>query len=173
MGLLRALVAGAVAAAVACTLPGAATAAPASTTFRVAGVETAFSSTSAAFSGAAAGDRGDRGVWTTSITRTRFDSSGQSTITGGAFSMSTIGPGWTADRVTGAVAGGSVQKTSGFAGCTNERFLVLISLTGVATRSSSDGTGGFIGQLTHYRTFFFGSCRTYFASVAGQIVFEY
>jgi hypothetical protein len=137
------------------------------------GLETAFSSTSAAFSGAAVGDSGDKGAWTTSITRTQFDASGQSTITGGTFSMSTIGRGWTADRVTGAVAGGSVQKTSGFAGCTNERFLVLVSLTKVATRSSSDGTGGFIGQLTHYRTFFFGACRTYFASIAGQVVFDY
>lgn len=52
--------------------------------------------------------------------------------------MKTLSPSWTTDWVTGAVAGGFVQKSSGFTGCTNEKFAVTVSLIDVviAPRSS-------------------------------------
>jgi hypothetical protein len=164
---------GTVAAATLAAFPGTAAAAPVSTTFVVAGAETWFTSTSASFSGTGTGDQGDRALWRTSITRTQFNSVGQSTITGGAFSMATISPSWTTDQVAGTVDGGFVQKTSGFTGCTNETFSVLVSLRDVATKSTAGGSGSFVGQLTHHRRSIFGACRTYFATINGVVSLSY
>jgi hypothetical protein len=135
-------------------------------------VETAFTSTSATFAGTGTGNAGDRAAWAVSLTRTRFDS-GQSTITGGTFTMRTVSASWTTDWVKGTVAGGSVQKTSGFTGCTNEKFTVNVSLTGVATKTTADGTGTFAGELTHHRTSFFGSCVIYGATITGVVRLSY
>ncbi len=96
-GLGTAMLAGAALAVV----PAGAVAAPASNTFAVRGVETAFTSTSATFLGTGTGIQGDRAAWTTTLTRTRFDSVGQSTITGGTLGMKTINPSWATDWVTG------------------------------------------------------------------------
>jgi hypothetical protein len=170
---IRLLAAGAVVAAGLASFPAAAAAAPTSTAFAVIGAETAFSSTSATFVGKATGNLGDRGAWTTSITRTPFTSTGQSTITGGSFAMTTLGPAWAIDFVTGAVTGGSVQKLPGSTGCTNETFGVTVEIAGVATSTTTGGTGQFSGVLTHYRALIFGTCRTYFASIAGQVIFDY
>ncbi len=153
--------------------PAGAVAAPASATFAVKGLEIAFTSTSATFSGVGTGTEGDKAAWTTSLTRTRFTSAGQSTITGGTLSMKTFSPSWTTDWVTGTVGGGFVQKTSGFAGCTNETFAVTVSLTDVATKTTTDGTGAFSGELTHRRTMIFGACRIYAATITGQVTFDY
>ena len=169
----RILAAGALTAAGLAVFPAATAAAPASTSFDVVGVETAFTSTSATFAGKARGNAGDRGAWTTSITRTPFTSTGQSTITGGSFAMKTVSPTWTTDFVTGTASGGFVQRLQGAPGCTNETFGVTVQLTGVATRTSTGGTGQFVGVLTHYRAFIFGVCRTYFASIAGRVAFDY
>jgi hypothetical protein len=87
--------------------------------------------------------------------------------------MRTISPSWTTDRATGVVAGGSVQKTSGFTGCTNEKFAVAVSLTDVATKTTAGGTGTFGGQLTHHRTSIFGACVTYGATVTGIVTLSY
>jgi hypothetical protein len=170
---IRTLATGALAAAGLGVLPAAAAAAPASASFDVLGVETAFSATSATFAGKAKGDAGDRGAWTTSITRTPFTATGQSTITGGTFAMRTVSPTWTTDFVTGTVTGGSVQRLPGPPGCTNETFGLTVQLADVATSTTTGGTGQFVGLLTHYRAMIFGACRTYFASVAGQAVFAY
>ncbi len=164
---------GMLAAATLAAIPATATAAPASTTFIVTGAETWFTSTSASFSGTGTGDQGDRAFWRTSITRTAFNSAGQSTITGGTFSMTTLSPSWTTDQVRGTVDGGFVQKTSGFTGCTNETFAVTVSLMDVATSSTAGGTGSFVGQLTHHRRTIFGACRTYFATIAGVVSLSY
>lgn len=158
--------------AAAVAFPAAAVAAPASTNFAVSGVETAFTSTSATFSGTGSGNAGDRAAWTVSITRTPF-ASGLSTITGGKFSMRTVSPSWTTDWVAGTVAGGFVQKTAGFSGCTNEKFSISVSLTDVTTRTTAGGTGSFIGQLTHHRTSIFGACVTYGATVTGVVTLSY
>lgn len=171
--MLRTLAASGLAAAAVAALPTAAAAAPASTTWDLLGVETAFTSTSATFSGKGSGDAGDKSAWTTSITRTPFTATGQSTITGGTFQMKTVSPTWTTDFVTGSVAGGNVQKIAGFVGCTNEQFAVSVLLTGIATSTTTGGTGTFVGVLTHYRAFLFGACRTYFATIAGQAAFDY
>jgi hypothetical protein len=158
--------------ATAAAFPAAAVAAPASNTFAVRGVETAFTSTSATFSGTGTGNAGDRAAWFVSITRTRF-ASGLSTITGGTFTMRTVSPNWTTDWVAGTVAGGSVQKTSGFTGCTNEKFALTVSLTDVATKTTAGGTGTFIGELTHHRTSIFGTCVIYSATVTGVVTLSY
>ena len=154
-------------------VPTPAVAAPSSTAFTVSGVETAFTSTSATFSGRGSGNAGDRAAWAVSITRTRFDATGRSTITGGTFTMRTISPTWTTDWVSGTVAGGFVQKIAGFTGCTNERFSVNVSLVNVATKTSTDGTGAFAGELTHHRTSIFGACVTYGATIAGAVTLSY
>lgn len=169
LGVVTALVVTAALAAV----PTAAVAAPSSTTFTVSGVETAFSSTSATFTGRGSGNGGDRAAWAVSITRTRFDAAGRSTITGGTFTMRTISPTWTTDWVTGTVAGGFVQKIAGFTGCTNERFSVSVSLADVATKTSTGGTGSFAGELTHHRTSIFGACVTYGATITGVVTLSY
>ena len=148
-------------------------AAPASTTFAVRAVETAFTSTSASFSGTGTGDAGERAAWTVSITRTTFDSAGRSILTGGTFTMRTLSPNWTTDWVTGTVAGGFVQKQPGSGGCTNERFDVSVSLTGVATKTTAGGAGTFVGVLTHYRTPILGACVTYGATVTGLVALRY
>lgn len=170
---LRTFAAGTLAVAGFAVFPAAAAAAPASTVFELVGVETAFTSTSATFTGKGAGDAGDKAVWTTSITRTPFTPTGQSTITGGTLSMKTLSPTWTTDFVIGAVAGGNVQKISGFVGCTNETFAVNVALVGITTSTTIGGTGTFAGLLTHYRAVIFGTCRTYFASIGGQATFDY
>jgi hypothetical protein len=172
IGTVRMLASGALAAA-GLAFPAVAAAAPASTSFDVIGAETAFSSTSAAFVGKAWGDAGDRGAWTTGITRTPFTPTGQSTVTGGSFAMKTVSPAWVTDFVTGTVTGGSVQRLPGSPGCANETFGVTVQLAGVATSTTTGGTGQFVGILTHYRALIFGVCRTYFASIAGQVAFDY
>jgi hypothetical protein len=169
----RLLAAGALTAAGLAVFPSATAAAPASASFDVVGVETAFTSTSATFTGKAKGNTGDRGVWTTAITRTPFTPTGQSTVTGGTFAMRTVSPTWTTDFLTGAVSGGAVQRLPGAPGCANETFAVSVQLIGVATRTTAGGVGQFVGVLTHYRTVILGACRTYFASIAGQVVFNY
>ena len=169
----RILVAGTLMAAGLAVFPSVTVAAPASTSFDVVGVETAFTSTSASFTGKARGDAGDRGAWTTSITRTPFTPTGQSTVTGGSFAMKTVSPSWTTDFVTGTVSGGFVQRLPGPPGCTNETFGVTVQLTNVVTSTTAGGTGRFLGVLTHYRAVIFGACRTYFASIAGQVAFDY
>jgi hypothetical protein len=152
--------------------PAVAVAAPASDTFGVTGVETAFTSTSATFSGTGTGDAGDRAAWMVRITRTRF-AAGASTITGGSFTMKTASPSWTTDWVAGAVAGGFVQKTAGFTSCTKEKFALTVSLTDVATKTTAGGTGTFIGELTHHRTSIFGTCVIYGATVTGVVTLSY
>jgi hypothetical protein len=158
--------------ATAAAFPAAAVAAPASNTFGVTGVEIAFTSTSATFSGTGTGNAGDRAAWRVSITRTRF-AAGASTITGGSFTMKTASPSWTTDWVAGAVAGGFVQKTAGFTSCTNEKFALTVSLTDVATKTTAGGTGTFIGELTHHRTSIFGTCVIYGATVTGVVTLSY
>jgi hypothetical protein len=153
--------------------PGAAVAAPASDTFAVKGVESAFTSTSATFSGTGRGNAGDTAAWAVSITRTRFDSAGRSTITGGTFTMKTLSPSWMADWVTGAVADDFVEKTSGFTGCTNEKFAVTVSLMDVATKTTAGGTGTFTGELTHHRASIFGVCFIYGATISGVVTLTY
>jgi hypothetical protein len=170
---VRTLAAGAVAAAGFAVFPASVEAAPASTSFHVIGVETAFTSTSASFAGKARGDAGDRGGWTTGIARTPFTATGASTITGGTFAMKTVSLDWTSDFVTGTVSGGFVQRLPGSPRCTNETFGITVQLAGVATTTSTGGTGQFVGVLTHHRAVILGVCRTYFASIAGQVVFDY
>ena len=167
-----AVAAATLATAAAAAFPSSAVAAPASNTFAVRGVETAFTSTSATFSGTGTGSAGDRAAWNVSITRTRF-ASGLSTITSGAFAMRTVSPSWTTDWVVGTVAGGFVQKTSGFSGCTHEKFALTVSLTDVATKTTAGGTGTFIGELTHHRTSIFGACVIYGATVTGVVTLSY
>lgn len=172
MRMLFAVATATLATAASAVFPAAAIAAPASDTFAVRGIETAFTSTSATFSGTGTGDAGDRAAWSVMITRTPF-ASGVSTITGGTFRMRTVSPSWTTDWVAGSVAGGFVHKTSGFTGCTNEKFALEVSLTGVATKTTAGGIGTFIGELTHHRTSIFGTCVIYAATVNGVVTLSY
>jgi hypothetical protein len=154
-------------------LPGGATAAPASTTFRVSGAEIAFTATQGTFVGKALGNAGDRGPWKAVVDHTRL-SSLPAAITGGSFTMTTVSASWTTiDAVEGRFTGGTIDVVNPGLGCTNQTFAILGTLGIVATSTSSGGSGQVDVLLTHYRVRLFGNCVTYSATVAGTASFTY
>jgi hypothetical protein len=170
---LRIIASGAVIAAALAALPGAATAAPASTTFRVNGVEIAFTATQGTFVGKALGNAGDRGAWKAVVDHTRL-SSLPAAITGGSFRMTTVSASWTTtDAVAGTFTGGTINVVNPGLGCTNQTFAISGTLGSVATSTSSGGNGLFNVLLTHYRARLFGTCVTYSATVTGTASFTY
>src|SRR5919197_2453175 len=95
------------------TLPAGASAAPASTSFAIAGFEYAFTSTVGSFAGAGVGNAGDRAVWST---RVEHDPLGSvpTYINGGSFQMVTRSPTGRLDSVTGTFVhhGGTITTLS-------------------------------------------------------------
>jgi hypothetical protein len=161
------------AAVAALTLPAAASARPASTTFAVTGNEYAFTQTVGSFAGRATGNAGDTGLWNARVEHDPLGSQ-PTYINGGEFQMATA-RGFSADHVTGDFVhhGGQITVLDPGAGCTNQRFLVAGSLDNVTTNTTSGGTGTFSAVLTHYRYSLFGHCVIYNARVAGSVSFAY
>jgi hypothetical protein len=154
-------------------LPAGASAAPASTTFAIAGNEYAFTSTVGSFAGAGLGDKGDRALWNTSVQHDPLGSV-PTHITGGSFRMATWSPTGHTDSVTGAfMNGGTITTLNLGLNCTNQRFQVTGALQGVATSTTSGGHGIFSATLTHHRISLFGHCLIYDASIAGAVSFTY
>jgi hypothetical protein len=153
-------------------LPGSAQAAPASTTFQVEGAEIAFTSTRGTFVGRGLGNAGDRSAWKAVVDHTPL-SSLPAAITGGRFTMASLGPTATADFVTGTFTGGTIAVINPGLGCTNQTFDVSGDLGSVATSTSSGGSGSFDVVLTHYRVRLFGRCVSYAATVSGTATFAY
>jgi hypothetical protein len=169
----RIIASSALTAAALAALPGAANAAPASTTFRVSGAEISFTATQGTFVGKALGNRGDRGAWKAVVEHTQLGSL-PAAITGGSFRMGTVSAGWTTtDAAAGTFTGGTIDVVNPGLGCTNQTFAISGTLGSVATSTSSGGSGLFNVLLTHYRVRLFGNCVTYSATVAGIASFTY
>jgi hypothetical protein len=89
-------------------------------------------------------------------------------ITGGSFQLDTFINGWPS-AIKGSFVGGTVSQTSGFTGCTNQRFSVQGMLAGVGVNGGT-GSGTFRATLTHYRAYvWFVGCVVYAASVSGTV----
>lgn len=168
----RAIVAGVLTAAALAALPAAAEAAPASTTFQIQGAEVAFTSTRGTFVGRGLGNVGDRGAWKAVVDHTPL-SSLPAAITGGRFTMATLGPTATPDFVVGTFTGGTIAVVNPGLGCTNQTYDVSGDVGDVTTSTTSGGTGSFDVLLTHYRVRFFGRCVSYAATVTGTASFAY
>ena len=153
---------------------GAATAAPAATSFAIVGYEYAFTSTVGSFAGTGHGNSGDSAAWNTRVVHDQLGST-PTYVNGGSFAMTTRSTGGHLDFVTGTFAyhGGTITNIDPGAGCTNQRYLVTGTLEDVATTTTSDGSGSFSATLTHYRYSLFGHCVIYKARVAGTVSFSY
>ena len=165
----------AIAAAVAAlALPVAASAAPASTTFRIVGYEYAFTSTVGNFAGTGVGNAGDRALWNTSVQHDQLGST-PTYVNGGVFQMATRSPSGSVDAVDGSFAyhGGTISNINPGANCTNQQYLVTGTLENVSTTDTSGGTGRFRAVLTHFRYSLLGRCIIYKARVVGRVSFVY
>ena len=160
--------------AVALVVPSAASAAPASTTFRLVGYEYAFTQTVGSFAGTALGNAGDIGAWNATVQHDQLGST-PTYVNGGLFELATASPNGSADWVTGTLThhGGTITTLNRGAGCTNQQYLVTGTLQDVATSTTSGGTGSMSVVLTHYRLSLFGRCVIYKARVAGTVSFVY
>jgi hypothetical protein len=132
----------------------------ASYTDNVGGIEIYATSTEGVFTGVASGQL--PGVWSatvfhTPLAGTSTDPTQHATITRGSFKLVS---GWKV--VSGSfLYGGTVDQIGGVgSSCGNQ----VYSVDGTLTNS-----GWFRATLTHYRTWFFGRCLTYGASIAGKV----
>jgi hypothetical protein len=166
------IVAGVTTVAALAALPAAAEAIPDSTTFRVQGIEIAFTSTRATFVGYGRGAAGDHGAWKAVVDHAPL-SSRPAAITGGRFKLVTVSPAPTTDVVAGVITGGTIAVINPGPGCANQTFAVSGNVGNVRTRTSSGGSGVFTVRLTHRRARLLGTCVTYAATVTGSASFAY
>jgi hypothetical protein len=161
-------------AAAALAIPTAASAVPASTSFKITGFEYAFTQTVGFFAGSGTGNAGDRAAWNTSVEHDPLGSN-PTYVNGGSFQMATRSATGRLDFVTGTFVnhGGTITTIDPGAGCTNQRFLVTGRLADVDTSTTAGGTATFSVVLTHYRASVLGRCVAYRASVAGTVSFAY
>jgi hypothetical protein len=91
-------------------------------------------------------------------------------ITGGNFRLNTFINRWPS-TIKGSFVpwGGTVSQTSGFWGCTNQRYTVHGALGNVGINGGY-GSGSFDATLIHYRTnVWLVGCVVYAASVSGTV----
>jgi hypothetical protein len=155
-------------------LPAAASSAPASTSFAIVGYEYAFTSTVGSFAGSGKGVAGGTAYWNATVNHDRLGSN-PTYVNGGPFAMTVRGPGSSVDAVVGTFThhGGKITTLDRGASCTNQKYLVVDTLRGVATTTTSGGYGTFRVTLTHYRHRILGHCVAYKARVAGKVSFSY
>ena len=155
-------------------LPAAASSAPVSTSFKIAGYEYAFTSTVGSFAGNGSGDAGGTAYWNATVKHDRLGSD-PTYVNGGSFAMAIRGPGSSVDAVVGTFThhGGKIMTLDRGANCTNQKYLVADTLNAVSTPTTSNGSGNFMVTLTHYRHRFLGRCVAYKARVSGQVRFAY
>ena len=155
-------------------LPAAASSAPVSTSFKIAGYEYAFTSTVGSFAGNGSGDAGGTAYWNATVKHDRLGSD-PTYVNGGSFAMAIRGPGSSVDAVVGTFShhGGNITTLDPGAGCTNQKYLVADTLRSVSTPTTSNGTGEFRVTLIHYRHRFLGRCIAYKARVSGAVSFTY
>lgn len=155
-------------------LPAAASATPASTSFKIVGYEYAFTSTVGSFAGRGSGDAGDTAAWNAYVKHDRLGSM-PTFITGGSFAMATRSASGALDAVTGTFTyhGGTITTVNPGTNCTNQQYRVRGTLQDVLTTTSSGGSGELAVTLTHYRARLFGRCVAYKARIAGTVSFTY
>ena len=146
-------------------LPSGSVRAAVSATYTISGFEVWPTPTVATFVGAGHGWSGDVAAWRASIVHSLWISP-SGTIDGGEALL------YTSDRtrITGRFSGGTVTLVSEVLPCGDERHHVVGELVDV-TRSDTGavGAGRVEGDLVHHRTWLFGACRSYSASVVGTI----
>src|SRR3954452_12487336 len=84
----------------AAALPGAASSAPLSTSFKIVGYEYAFTSTVGSFAGNGSGDAGGTAYWNANVKHDRLGSD-PTYVNSGPFAMTIRGPGSSVDAVVG------------------------------------------------------------------------
>jgi len=151
-----------------------ASAAPASTSFTIAGYEYAFTSTVGSFAGNGIGNARDTALWNATVQHDPLGST-PTYITGGSVELTTANAGGHLDYVTGTLTyhGGRITSLNSGPMCTNQQYRVEGALEHVATSTTSGGSGTFVVTLTHYRFSLFGHCVIYKASVKGTASFVY
>ena len=142
------------------------TAASTSYSDALSGFEYAFTSTEGRFAGSAKGNL--PGFWNVDVFHTPLTTN--ATITNGTFKLWTS-IGGASKLVVGSFAnGGSITQTTGFSGCVNQDYAINGTLVSVGLDGSTlSGSGSYSAVLTHYRATIFGACRTYFASIKGNV----
>jgi hypothetical protein len=136
-----------------------------SSVYVVAGVETSIpTNNTSTFAGGALGSSGDSAFWHASITHAAlsscpFGSTASCAITGGSFALTSSD----GAQLAGSFTGGSVTPISQQTPCGKQVFGVSGAL------ATTSGPATFTATLTHYRTFLFGTCVTYFATVTGSL----
>ncbi len=155
-------------------LPAAASATPASTSFKIVGYEYAFTSTLGSFAGKGVGDAGDSAAWNANVKHDRLGSV-PTYVNGGSFAMTSRSAGGAIDAVTGTLSyhGGTIATLKRGANCTNQQYRVTATLEDVLTTTSLGGSGELAVTLTHFRVRLFGRCVIYKARVAGTVSFTY
>lgn len=137
----------------------------------VSGFETYATSTEGRFSGIATGDL--PGAWQAVVKHAPLSGSAPAAITGGSFALATVFAGSPA-TVSGSIAGGSVTQVTGFAGCVNQQYKVVGTMSSVGLAGGAqNGKGALDITLTHYQTRVFGFCLTYSATVTGAISLKF
>jgi hypothetical protein len=152
--------------AVAAPIAGAATGV--SSAYAVAGIETSIpTNNTSTFAGSALGSSFDTAAWKASVVHDAlsncpFGSSTSCAITGGSFSLTSS----SGAQVSGAFTEGAITPVSQQTPCGKQILTVAGRLT------TTNGPASFAATLTHYRTFIFGTCVTYFATVTGTVQFS-
>jgi hypothetical protein len=155
-------------------LATAASATPASTSFKIVGYEYAFTSTVGSFAGRGVGDAGDSGFWNALVQHDRLGST-TAYVNGGSFAITVKTAGGGVDAVVGTFAhrGGTITTLRRGTNCTNQEYRVSAKLQDVQTPTTSAGSGTLAVTLTHYRVRLFGRCVAIKARVAGSVSFAY
>jgi len=145
-----------------------ASAAAATTTAKLTGVEIGATSTHGTFLGNGHAGTGAKVAWTASVRHTPIKR-GSAEITGGTFAMGTLKGTHSANAFAGKFVGGTVRLTDSSPGCGDQHFAVRGRLANVVTPSAKGGSGTMSIRLTHYRRSVLGRCVTYGASVVGTV----
>jgi len=136
-----------------------------SSVYVVAGVETSIpTNNTSTFAGGALGSGGDSAVWKASVAHAAlsscpFGTNASCAITGGSFSLKSSN----GAQLAGSFTGGSVTPISQQTPCGKQVFGVSGAL------ATTSGPATFTATLTHFRTFLFGTCVAYFATVTGSL----
>jgi hypothetical protein len=125
-------------------------------TDRVAGIESAATSTVGRFAGAGRGPL--PGSWNATIVHDPLEPGHTLSITGGTFTV------YSRSTIRGTFTGGTISPITTAGTCGNERF----NVTGTMALNAG-GSGRFTVVLTHLRTQIRTACVTYGATVTGTL----
>jgi hypothetical protein len=125
------------------------------------------------------------GAWTIVVNHTDLDhldtcgypSYPCAQISGGSFRLAATSP--SVELITGSFVGqgrhtGGIVPVRGYgANCTTQLFHITDALRDVGSGSQHLGTGSFDAYLWHYRTWVWGRCITYSATVKGYVTLNH